>query len=228
MLVKVALLAVLAASTPLFFAAAPQDPADEPEAPASPSACCAEAQARADALQRQLDECLDMLEQDDCTPRHNCSPSRGQRRTLMTQYQWLRRNGHDQRAERALTRLVESVGDDAHQLNNAAWHLMTDDATQGQFDEVALALMEHLQARGDDLPHHVLDTAALAKFLGGKVDEAIELQRRAVAHNEHDGDYRRRLRTYEAARTVKLAQAADQPAAAERADEPQPEKSLHE
>lgn len=41
---------------------------------------------------------------------------------------------------------------------------------------------------------------ALAHFLNGKIDRAIELEQQAIAAGGNGDEYRRRLRTYEAAR----------------------------
>ena len=83
-------------------------------------------------------------------------------------------------------------------MNSLAWNLMTDKETAGQYDRLAMAVAKRMQKRGS-LKHQYTDTVALANFLNGQVDEAIALQKRAVTKNDSD-DYRRRLRTYEAAK----------------------------
>lgn len=139
----------------------------------------------------------------------NCSPSRS--RTMMSHYQWMRDQEHKQRADVALAKVVKQVGNDPGRINSVAWDLMTDKGTAGKFDELALALTKHMEAVGNTKkkngrqqrlhPNH-LDTAALANFLNGKVEQAIRLQQKAIAKGGSGDDFRRRLRTYEAAQTA--------------------------
>lgn len=161
-------------------------------------------------LRQQLEDSLDALGQTFEPQRdRNCSPSRS--RALMSHYQWLRDHDHAQRAAAALAQVVERIGDDPHRLNSIAWSLMTDDETAGKFDEVALALAERIESRGDELEPRLLDTVALARFLNGQVERAVALQKQAIERGGRGDDYRRRLRTYEAAQ-VALAKAAAVPA----------------
>ena len=80
-------------------------------------------------------------------------------------------------------------------------------ATAGKFDELALALTQRMEVlsasdkRRRRIDHNHLDTAALANFLNGNVEKAISLQKKAIGKNS-SSDFRRRLRTYEAARTA--------------------------
>jgi len=127
---------------------------------------------------------------------------------LMSHYQWMRDQGHQQRASGALAKVVEQVGDDAGRLSSVARDLMTDKETAGKFDDVALALTQHMgQVKSADkrrsrIDHNHLDTAALANFLNGKVEAAIKLQEQAIAKGGNGDDFRRRLRTYEAAQVA--------------------------
>lgn len=164
------------------------------------------ARSEADKLRAQLDAALDRLDgQVEPVHERNCSPSRS--RMLMSHYQWLREQGHEDRAGLALHKVVERVGEDTGRLNAMAWNLMTDKDTAGKFDEVALALTQRMLAiaageKHRDLSHNLLDTVALAHFLNGEVERAVELQRQAIAKGGRGDDYRRRLRTYEAAFAV--------------------------
>lgn len=164
------------------------------------------AQQELGVLQKQLDAALDRLDSSVEPQRErNCSPSRN--RMLMSHFQWLRDQGHRQRAGDALSKVVKQVGDDTSRLNSVAWDLMTEKETAGKFDDVALALMQRLEQvrntssdkRHRRVDHNHLDTAALANFLNGKVAAAITLQQQAIARGGNSDDYRRRLRTYEAA-----------------------------
>lgn len=233
MLVKGLVFTALVASTPLAFVVT-QDPVG-PGRAAAPAAKTppqdqesrraaallertqAELQAAREDLQRlrqQLDAALDRLEQQFEPQRdRNCSPSRN--RALMSHYEWLRGQGHSQRAAGALARIVDQVGDDPGRLNGVAWELMTDEQTAGRFDELALALVRRMEQRKGELGHHQLDTAALAHFLNGDVEQALALEREAIENGGRSDDYRRRLRTYEAARAAlaKAAEAAQLPPA---------------
>ena len=161
-----------------------------------------------DQLRRQLEQALDALDGHYEPQRdRNCSPSRS--RALLTHYQWLRGNGHPQRAAKTLTKVVEQTGDDMNQLNRAAWELMTGKETAGKFDEVALAYVARMQASGNTLDGRQLDTAALAHFLNGQIDQAVTLQQQAIEHGGRDEDFRRRLRTYEAAQAALVKAAAE-------------------
>ncbi|MCA8963983.1 MAG: hypothetical protein H6838_20070 [Planctomycetes bacterium] len=168
-------------------------------------------------LRRQIDELLDIADQGlIAEPRRrgnqSCSPTRN--RALLSHYQWLERNHHDQRAEKALAAVVEQAGNDAGRMAQMARELMTQKETAGQFDRVALALAQQIEkgnSRHRDA--RLLDTMALANFLNGGVEHAIELQQLAIANGGNNDDFRTRLRTYEAARTALVA-AKDAPVTA--------------
>lgn len=157
-------------------------------------------------LRGQLEAALDRVDSH-VTPKRerNCSPSRN--RAMMSHYQWLRDQGHDKRASGALAKIVDQVGQDTGRLNSVAWDLMTNKETAGKFDELALALTQRMEAinstdkRRRRIDHNHLDTAALANFLNGNVEKAIKLQKQAISKSS-SSDFRRRLRTYEAARTA--------------------------
>ena len=235
MLVKGFVLTALVASTPLAFVAT-QDPRPAPASHETTASELANAKAdvqRLEALTRKnaadlagarreleaartdLDQLRKQLEQAlDALDRHyepqcerNCSPSRS--RALLTHYQWLRSNGHAQRAATTLAKVVEQTGDDMNQLNRTAWELMTGKETAGKFDEAALAYVQRMQASGNTLDARQLDTAAFAHFLNGKIDQAVTLQQQAIEQGGRDDDYRRRLRTYEAAQAAMVKAAAE-------------------
>jgi hypothetical protein len=162
-------------------------------------------------IRQQLDDSLDALDLTFAPQRdRNCSPSRS--RALMSHYQWLRDHDHAQRAAGVLAKVVDQIGDDPRRLNSVAWSLMTDEETTGKFDEVALAFAERIEQSGEELDPRLLDTVALARFLNGQVERAVALQKQAIERGGRGDDYRRRLRTYEAAQ-VALAKAAAVPAA---------------
>lgn len=158
-------------------------------------------------LRAQLEAALDRVDMHVSPQRErNCSPSRS--RAMMSHYQWLRDQGHQSRAGGALAKIVDQVGKDTGRLNSVAWDLMTNKSTVGKFDELALALTQRMEeisakstSRRSRIDHNHLDTAALANFLNGNVDKAIKLQQQAISKSS-SSDFRRRLRTYEAAQTA--------------------------
>lgn len=178
-----------------------QDPATahaEAEALQKARAELQQAQRELQQLRQRLEGALDQLDRQYEPQRdRDCSPSRG--RALMSHYQWLRDQGHEQRAGSVLAKVVEQVGDDKNRLRHAAQELMTERETAGRFDDVALALVQRMEASGGLQQHHQFETAALAYFLNGKVGEAVARQQQAIARGDRGDDARLRLRTYEAA-----------------------------
>jgi hypothetical protein len=89
---------------------------------------------------------------------------------------------------------------DSSSLNDVAWYCCIRLATMGRFpafaNQVASAMLGH---EGAGLGSNSRDTVALAFFCAGRVDEAVEQQRTALA--EHRGDHRfeGRMRRYEGA-----------------------------
>lgn len=160
------------------------------------------------ALRQQLDDALDALEQAVVPQRErDCAPSRS--RALLSHYRWLHERGHETRATAAVAAVVDRLGDDVRRLDQTARSLMTDAETAGRFDAIAQAIADRLEALGDELPANVLDTVALARFLGGQVDRAVALQRRAIEGGGRGDEFRRRLRTYEAAQAALAGARAD-------------------
>jgi hypothetical protein len=83
-------------------------------------------------------------------------------------------------------------------INNDCWYLMTELSTLGRFDWFALGLAERMLEQRESMGDYQFDTAALAMFLAGRVDEAIELQRIAIEKSgEKGGEYGQRLQRYE-------------------------------
>lgn len=84
-------------------------------------------------------------------------------------------------------------------INNDCWYLMTELATMGRYDWFAAGLAERMLTQRDAMQNYEFDTAGLAMFLVGRVDEAIELQQKAIAMGGASADYTQRLRRYQAA-----------------------------
>lgn len=84
-------------------------------------------------------------------------------------------------------------------LNNDCWYFMTQLPTMGRFDWFAAALAERMLEERDSLEYFEFDTAALAMFLVGRVQEAVELQEAAVEKGGGtSAEYRERLARYKA------------------------------
>lgn len=76
--------------------------------------------------------------------------------------------------------LIQKAVGDADFLNGFAWNLLTEDATKGKFNELALAAAEEMyKSSGGDRWTHI-DTLALAKFENGATAEAIALEKKAI------------------------------------------------
>ena len=103
------------------------------------------------------------------------------------------------RAERIAADYFATIGSRV-QMNNDAWYLMTESATRGRFDGFALAMVERMLEQRAAMDYFEFDTAALAMFRAGRVDEAIELQTVAIDKGGRgNGVYQERLQRYRAA-----------------------------
>ncbi len=70
-----------------------------------------------------------------------------------------------------------------------------------------------MEQRGSELDARHLDTVAMARFLAGQVDRAVDLQRQAIERGGDSDEFRRRLRTYRAAQTAIAKATAPAPGA---------------
>ncbi len=84
-------------------------------------------------------------------------------------------------------------------LNNDAWDMLTDLATMGRFDPMALALVQRMLDQRAAMAPFEFDTAALAMFRNGRVDEAVELQATAIDLGGDEPEYQVRLDRYRGA-----------------------------
>ncbi|MFQ5462827.1 MAG: tetratricopeptide repeat protein [Phycisphaerae bacterium] len=75
--------------------------------------------------------------------------------------------------------MYAGVKNDAMALNNFAWSLLTDSPFEGRFNELALTFAERCNKIETDNWMYV-DTLALARFVNGDVESAVELETRAV------------------------------------------------
>lgn len=119
---------------------------------------------------------------------------------LAARYKVALRCGEDPKATaRLFEQYVEDVASN-FTLNNDAWYLMTMPATRGRFDVLALALAEKMLEHKEGLDYFEFDTVALAMFVNGKPERAVEYQKTAIEKGGGGSpEYQERLRRYEAA-----------------------------
>lgn len=82
-------------------------------------------------------------------------------------------------------------------INNDCWYFLTQLPTMGSYDWFACGLAERMLEQRRDMDYFEFDTAALAMFLVGRVEQAVELQETAL----HQGgganpEYAERLERY--------------------------------
>jgi hypothetical protein len=86
---------------------------------------------------------------------------------------------------------------DRSMLNNDAWYLMIKPETMGRFDTYALGQCEEMQRQeGEGMSFGYQDTFALALFLNGRLQNAIELEEKALAASGNRAHYAERLARY--------------------------------
>lgn len=124
------------------------------------------------------------------------------------QHKIQQRCGDAEAAAQTMLRYRTDVGE-GRDLNNDAWYLMVRPDTMGRFDTLALAQCDELMRQmGAGISHGNQDTVALAKFLNGLVDEAIELQADASRASGDQPPYVARLLRFKNAKARAKAAAA--------------------
>jgi hypothetical protein len=104
-------------------------------------------------------------------------------------------------------RAVSNIDDGL--LNNDAWYMMVRADTMGRFDTYALGQCEEMKRQeGDNMTYGNKDTLALALFLNGKVQEAVELETAAMAASNNDPEYVGRVTRFKNTLAQKTAKAA--------------------
>lgn len=98
--------------------------------------------------------------------------------------------------------MVRRIGHDATWLNSFSWRLMTLPETQDTFAELALFAADRMTELPGWETYHRLDTLALAKFENGLIDDAIQLQAKALSQCAPSAKarYQERLDRYRAAK----------------------------
>ncbi|HEX5051864.1 MAG TPA: hypothetical protein VFZ65_08845 [Planctomycetota bacterium] len=103
--------------------------------------------------------------------------------------------------EAAKKLMVEYRGSeaDANSLNNDAWYLIVRPETMGRFDTLALAQCQEMERKeGAGMSYGNKDTVALAYFVNGDVEKAVELETVAEKASNGDPEYVGRLARYRA------------------------------
>jgi hypothetical protein len=101
----------------------------------------------------------------------------------------------------AARKLLDAYLEDAEAItiNNDCWYIMTELATMGRYDAFAAGLAERMLEQRDSMDYYEFDTAALAMFLAGRVDEAVALQETAIDKGgKGNPEYTERLQRYKA------------------------------
>jgi tetratricopeptide (TPR) repeat protein len=117
----------------------------------------------------------------------------------------LKKGSHDDALAHG-RKLIESAGDKPEVLNNVAWTLLTEGDSPPPLIELALKAAQRCHEITGGKNWMYIDTLALAKFKTGAKEEAVELQRKAVALGEEAkvpeaalGEARERLEQFEKA-----------------------------
>lgn len=108
-------------------------------------------------------------------------------------------------AKRSRKLLSAYIGrqDEFYGLNNDAWYFLTQLPTMGRYDWFSVGLVERLLEDRAGMDYFEFDTAALAMFLVGRVEDAIALQKTALKQGgNQEAEYRDRLRRYQAYRAA--------------------------
>jgi uncharacterized protein len=113
---------------------------------------------------------------------------------MRVRYRVLRDLQRDRDGARALgKRIIGGLG--PANLNGWVWKLLTERPLAGRYHRLALVGAERMVERGN-LQGFECDTVALAKFLNGRIDEAIEYQRRAIKLSPNDSRLLPKLKIY--------------------------------
>jgi tetratricopeptide (TPR) repeat protein len=99
----------------------------------------------------------------------------------MATFAKLHATGDRAAAARAAQNVAQLAAQDARRLNDFAWALLTDPEYDNGYDGIAREMSRRSNELGGWSDWYHLDTYAHALFLQGRIDEAIELERKAIA-----------------------------------------------
>ncbi len=100
---------------------------------------------------------------------------------LMTEYFQLVTSTADAKASPLGEKIYEIIKDDPEQLNALSWTILTEPQVQTRDLPLALKAAERANKLTEELNAPILDTYARALWDTGKKDEAVKMQRKAVA-----------------------------------------------
>lgn len=115
----------------------------------------------------------------------------------------LHAGGRRDAARAAIQRLQQEAAGDAFRLNNFAWALLTDEAFGNAYDDLAIGMSHASNEASGWSNWYYLDTYAHALMRHGRVDEAIAMERKAIAAGGDDpriGEAKAALERFLAAR----------------------------
>jgi len=108
---------------------------------------------------------------------------------LLKKFRILAVGQEDRAAALAVGELILRKAHDAEgTLNSFAWALLTEEQYQDRFDELALRLSERSNEISGQRVWQYVDTLAWAKFKTGDAQAAVELEKKALALCDDDGD----------------------------------------
>ena len=102
-------------------------------------------------------------------------------------------------ARKLAVAVAKSYGDDAVALNDFAWALLTEERYDGAFPEIALKVARHSNELTEYDNWALLDTLALAEFVNGDVERAIEFEKKAyelAKGSGREGEVEATLKTF--------------------------------
>jgi hypothetical protein len=96
--------------------------------------------------------------------------------------------GQHAHARGLVEEVAEGIGEDAMELNNFAWYLLTEDRYAGRYDDLALPIARRANELSEWGNWYYLDTLAHALNANGEFAEAVKVQSLAVKIAESQGD----------------------------------------
>jgi hypothetical protein len=107
---------------------------------------------------------------------------------LTAEFGQLVARGHHDVARKFVEPIVQAYGPDPLQLNNFAWYLLTEDRYQHRYDDLALPIARKANELSGFQNWNYLDTLGHALAANGYIEEAIEVQTKAVGIVEALGE----------------------------------------
>lgn len=116
-----------------------------------------------------------------------------------TKAQVLMRCAGDRRGAKVLVGEYLDGLEPRQSANNDCWYFLTELVTLGRFDWFAEQIADAMLETPTAMDYFEFDTVAFARYRRGRLAEAVELQKQAIAKSgREDPEYRARLRRYQA------------------------------